>query len=67
MIEVENREARDVVKDAADLYWLVFLLTGRSDVSIDVAGDTVLLQGNANPFFASWMRSWARRIRSLRL
>ena len=62
MTEVENREARDVVKDAADLYWLVFLLTGRRDVSIDVAADTVLLQDNANPFFASWMRSWARRI-----
>jgi len=62
MIEVENRETRDVAKDAADLYRLAFLLTGSSDVSIDIAADTILLQDNANPFFASWMRSWARRI-----
>ena len=62
MIEIENRETRDVAKDAADLYWLVFLLTGRSDVSIDVAADTILLQDNANPVFPSWMRSWPRRI-----
>jgi len=62
MIEVENPETKNVTKNAADLYWLAFLLTGPSDVSIDIAADTVLLQDNANPFFASWMRSWARRI-----
>jgi DNA-directed RNA polymerase specialized sigma24 family protein len=49
-------------KDAADLYWLAFLLAGRPDVSIDIAVETAVAQQEASPFFASWMRSWSRRI-----
>ena len=52
----------DVKNAAADLYWLAFLLTGRPDISIDIAVDTAVSQDNANPFFAAGMRAWSRRI-----
>ena len=49
-------------KDAIDLYWLAFLLTGCPDISVDIAADTAVSHDYANPFFASWMRVWARKI-----
>src|ERR1700683_3091458 len=49
-------------KVAVDLYWLAFLLTGRRDISIDIAADAVASQDYANPFFADWMRGWQRRL-----
>ena len=49
-------------KDAIDLYWLAFLLTGCPDISVDIAADTAASHDHANPFFASWMRAWARKI-----
>ena len=52
----------DVKKAAVDLYWLAFLLTGRQDVSIDIAADAVAPQDSANPFFEDWMRAWQRRL-----
>src|SRR5258707_10033787 len=52
----------DAMKDAADLYRLAFLLTGRSDISIDIASDFAVFQDDGNPFFAAWMRTWSRRI-----
>jgi len=52
----------DIEKAAADLYWLAFLLTGRRDLSIDIAADAAASQDNANPFFADWMRGWQRRL-----
>ena len=52
----------DAMKDAADLYRVAFLLTGRSDISIDIASDVAVLQDDGNPFFAAWMRTWSRRI-----
>ena len=63
MIETaENTEdIRDVRKDAADLYWLAFVLTERQDLSIDLAADTAASGDYASPFFADWMRGWQRR------
>ena len=55
-------ELEDVSKDAIDLYWLAFLLTGCPDISVDIAADTAVSHDYANPFFASWMRVWARKI-----
>lgn len=49
------------MKNAADLYWLAYLLTGREDVSIDIAADTAA-KDEANSFFGDWMRGWSRRI-----
>jgi DNA-directed RNA polymerase specialized sigma24 family protein len=61
MIETaENTE--DIRKDAADLYWLAFLLTERQDLSIDSAADTAVSDDDASPFFAGWMRGWQRRL-----
>ena len=52
----------DTKKDASELYRLAFLLTGRPDISIDVASDTVVSQYEGNAFFAEWMQAWSRRI-----
>jgi DNA-directed RNA polymerase specialized sigma24 family protein len=46
----------------ADLYWLAFLLTGRQDISIDIAADTAVSADYASPFFTDWMRGWQRRL-----
>ena len=51
-----------VRNDAAHLYWLAFLLTGRRDVSVDIALETALLRSEDNAFFNSWMGAWARRV-----
>ncbi len=56
------KNTQDIRKDAADLYWLAFLLTGRQDISIDIAADAAVSQDDANPFFADWMRGWQRRL-----
>jgi hypothetical protein len=48
---------------AADLYWLAFLLTGRQDISIDIAADTVVSDDHASPFFGEWMRGWTASYR----
>jgi hypothetical protein len=52
----------DIKKAAVDLYWLAFLLTGRRDVSIDVAADAAVDLDYANPFFEDWMHGWQRRL-----
>jgi hypothetical protein len=52
----------DIKKAAADLYWLAFLLTGRRDISIDIAANAAASQDYANSFFADWMRGWQRRL-----
>ncbi len=46
----------------ADLYWLAFLLTGRQDLSIEIASDTAASGEYESPFFADWMRRWQRRL-----
>lgn len=52
----------DKRKSAADLYWLACLLTGDRTLSIEIASDAVPSDNQENPFFATWMRSWSRRI-----
>jgi DNA-directed RNA polymerase specialized sigma24 family protein len=61
MIETA-KYTEDMRKDAADLYWLAFLLTERQDLSIDIAADTVVSEDNASSFFGEWMRGWQRRL-----
>ena len=56
------KDAEDLKWDAADLYWLAFLLTGRRDVSIDIAADAAVSEDDPNSFFADWMRDWRRRL-----
>lgn len=55
-------KTEDIKKTAADLYWLAFLLTGRRDISIDIAADAATCEDYANPFFADWMGGWQRRL-----
>jgi DNA-directed RNA polymerase specialized sigma24 family protein len=52
-------EIRD---DAAHLYRLAFLLTGRQEASIDIAADAAVSEDDANPSFTGWMRDWQRRL-----
>lgn len=47
---------------ATDLYWLAFLLTGRRDISIDIAAEVAASEDDTNFFFADWMRGWQRRL-----
>jgi hypothetical protein len=67
MIETA-KSVEDMRKDAADLYWLAFLLTERQDLSIDIAADTAASDDTAapedyaSPFFGEWMRGWQRRL-----
>jgi hypothetical protein len=51
----------EIRRQASDLYWLAFLLTGRRDVSVDIAADVAVAEG-AKAFFADWMRAWQRRL-----
>jgi hypothetical protein len=57
-----SKDAENMKRDAADLYLLAFLLTGRRDVSIDIAADAALSEDHPNSFFADWMRDWRRRL-----
>lgn len=52
----------DTRKHVADLYWLAFLLTGREDLSIEIASDAAVSSDHARPFFSDWMRGWQRRL-----
>jgi DNA-directed RNA polymerase specialized sigma24 family protein len=62
MIETA-RNTEDIRKDAADLWWLAFLLTGRQDLSIEIASDAAVSAADyASPFFADGMRGWQRRL-----
>lgn len=61
-MKTEAAKNTDIIKAAADLYWLAFLLTGHRDISIDIAADAATSQDYANPFFADWMRNWQRRL-----
>jgi DNA-directed RNA polymerase specialized sigma24 family protein len=56
------KNTQDTRKDAADLYWLAFLLTGRQDLSIDIAAETAVSSDDATPVFTAWMRGWQRRL-----
>lgn len=58
--EVSSRIEQET-REVGGLYWLAFLLTGRRDVSIDIAVETIS-QGGADSFFSGWMRAWSRRL-----
>jgi DNA-directed RNA polymerase specialized sigma24 family protein len=63
MIDTAKNTEEDIRKNAADLYWLAFLLTSRQDLSIEIASDTVVSSDDdESPFFAEWMRRWQRRL-----
>jgi hypothetical protein len=55
-------KTEDIEKTAADLYWLAFLLTGRRDISVDIAADAAGSEDYENPFFSGWMHGWRRRL-----
>jgi len=56
------RSLKQVESQAADLYWLAFLLTGNRETSLDVALDAAELRTDANPFFSTWVLRWSRKI-----
>jgi len=56
------KTSEDGSRQAADLNWLAFLITGQRDVSIDIAADTVTAQYGGGSLFNDWMRAWSRRI-----
>jgi hypothetical protein len=58
----QQLKTEDTGKAAVDLYWLAFLLTGRRDISIDIAADAAVSGDDENPFFADWIRGWQRRL-----
>jgi hypothetical protein len=46
----------------ADLHWLAFLLTGRRELSIDMAAADAFPQDGASLTFSTWMVTWSRRV-----
>src|SRR5580704_8201493 len=56
------KDSQDIEREAADLHSLAYLLTGRPDVSIDIAADAVVSEEGTDSFFAGWMRDWRRRL-----
>jgi len=62
-VSVEQQmKTEDTRKAAVDLYWLSFLLTGRRDISIDIAADAAASEDDGNPFFTDWIHGWQRRL-----
>jgi DNA-directed RNA polymerase specialized sigma24 family protein len=55
-------EQDDTRNHVGDLYWLAFLLTGRQDLSIEIASDTVVSADDTSPSFTEWMQGWQRRL-----
>lgn len=51
----------NIEKTAVDLYWLAFLLTGRRDISVNIAVD-IVSDDSETTFFSDWMRNWQRRL-----
>src|ERR1700733_2295968 len=60
--EKAAKDPQDLKRGAADLHSLAFLLTGRPELSIDIAADAVTSEEGTNSFFAEWMRDWGRRL-----
>ena len=48
-------------RQAADLYWLAFLLTGQREASVDATAEA-LESAETNAFFSAWMLAWARKV-----
>jgi DNA-directed RNA polymerase specialized sigma24 family protein len=62
MTSETTKDKYDSTNDVADLYWLAFLLTGRQDLSIEIASDAAVSTDYAKPLFSDWMRGWQRRL-----
>jgi DNA-directed RNA polymerase specialized sigma24 family protein len=62
MTSETTKNKYDSTNDVADLYWLAFLLTGRQDLSIEIASDAAVSTDYAKPLFSDWMRGWQRRL-----
>jgi hypothetical protein len=61
MNAVNRRTIEDLRTEAADLYWVCFVLSGLQQLSIEIAAD-VVAQDYPNGFFSEWMHGWSRRI-----
>jgi len=48
-------------RQAANLYWLAFLLTGDREESAEVAASTIE-SPDGNHFFSAWMLAWSRKV-----
>lgn len=48
-------------QQAANLYWLAFLLTGNRGESADLAAEAIEIRAD-NPFFSTWMLAWSRKV-----
>jgi DNA-directed RNA polymerase specialized sigma24 family protein len=48
-------------QQAANLFWLAFLLTGDRDASVDAAVEA-LDSSDGNAFFSAWMLAWSRKV-----
>ena len=48
-------------QQAANLYWLAFLLTGNRETSVDATVEA-LDSSEGNPFFSAWMMAWSRKV-----
>jgi DNA-directed RNA polymerase specialized sigma24 family protein len=57
----ESTDQQTTNQQAANLYWLAFLLTGQSEESAEIAADTMQDKGG-NQFFSAWMLAWARKV-----
>jgi len=55
-------QSSEVITRAADFHWLAFLLTDSHDLSVEIAVETVEAVDDSNPYFSTWMSSWARRL-----
>lgn len=51
-----------IKSEAVDLYWLSYLLTGRREISIEIAADVAVSDDTRHSFFSEWLHSWSRRI-----
>ena len=56
------QKSEEVRKQAADLHWLAFLLTGRHDLSLEIVVDIAASADHPKSFFTGWIDSWARRL-----
>jgi DNA-directed RNA polymerase specialized sigma24 family protein len=48
-------------RQAANLYWLAFLLTGHPEESADMAADAMPAP-DGDGFFSAWMLAWSRKV-----
>ena len=59
---VEAAVTRVYKDQAAQLYWLAYLLTGDRACSVEAAIEALNTDDAANPFFGDWMVVWAKKL-----